>query len=348
VVRLAAPVTCSGRVLDADGNPVAGAVIVLHDGFSEAMSCVTDAFGLYRFEGVGEGSFRLAASHRVLQSGMKAVQAEAGGDARIDFQLPLGAAFAGSARGADGAVFDDGYAELYDRWTRERVDAVPLGPSGAFRFASLYPGRDYVVAVTSGFASGEFAAVGGAVGGGSVEVSADGSVTAYAYDFDGDPIVGAAMRLAREDGLAAYGLEADHITGGDGSTTWHGLRSGVNYRLIARAPGKAALEVRGIRFDQGHAAVALPPEAPVEGVVTNADGDPLAGVTVRVLRRDALAAPALYTTTDGDGRFTLRGAASGEVTVSALRVGYVVASTPVTLPPQGVSGLLFMLQAVPD
>jgi protocatechuate 3,4-dioxygenase beta subunit len=95
-------------------------------------------------------------------------------------------------------------------------------------------------------------------------------------------------------------------------------------RLIAAAPGRAltAIDLK-TDADRQEASIALPPEEPVEGRLVDVQGQPAAGVVVRVaklnLKRplqsyDAKGGPVLWpspATTDANGRFRILGLGAG-------------------------------------
>jgi RNA polymerase sigma factor (sigma-70 family) len=162
------------------------------------------------------------------------------------------------------------------------------------------------------------------------------TVTGRVLDPSGKPIPGARVAALGDRKTLAGDRDGRHLNvlmgsaeaGPDGRFTLDMTAPSASrlefLRLIAAAPGRALTAV-DLKTDaeRQEASIAMPPEKPVEGRLVDVQGQPAAGVVVRVARLnlahvlhpyDAKGGPVLWpspATTDADGRFRILGLGAG-------------------------------------
>ncbi|TDA68928.1 MAG: hypothetical protein D9V47_06585 [Clostridia bacterium] len=344
--------TISGTVTDEAGSPIAGADVWADfwDG-KWAGGTRTGADGCYTIRGLPGGDYRVQAeapgwAREVYQDTLRHDQATqvtvtAPGDTpNIDFTLEPGGTISGWVTDADGnplagvgvSVDGPGYgfgAET-DADGYYRVEGVAYGSYlvRAPAHGGWAPGDDNWVMEYYHEKVGEDAAD-------VVEVSAarpdvtdsnftlepGGSISGRVTDEAGSPIAGADVWADFWDGKWAGGTR----TGADGCYTIRGLPGG-DYRVQAEAPGWAREVYQDtLRHDQATPVTVTAPGdmsnidftlergGTISGLVTDADGNPLAGVGVHVDGPGY----GFGAETDADGYYRVEGVAYGSYLVRA-------------------------------
>lgn len=150
-VRLEAGVTLSGRVVDEQGRPIAGARV--GEGWTLYRAATTDADGRYELPGFGsrgypdvhctaEGYVRQAVERPELR----------GAPITLDFRMPRGLATAGRVVDPHGAPLADVYVQAFafdrgDPGGLFDLAAARTGADGSFHLRGLAPARDHVLIV---------------------------------------------------------------------------------------------------------------------------------------------------------------------------------------------------------
>jgi len=142
------------------------------------------------------------------------------------------------------------------------------------------------------------------------------SISGIITDESGKPVHKARVMLAKIDGTALFAHQT--FSDKDGSFTLMGLPEGTfklkvwHKEYLPQEAGPFTIrppdEMRDVR-------IILAQGATLQGVVTDSEGNPLAGITVAA----TCAVPYLYrnTVTDKEGRFVIRGLPNAPLTVSA-------------------------------
>jgi hypothetical protein len=285
----------------------------------ETVVAIADASGVFRLDGIAAGLWAVTADgpglHRVIVPRVAVPRA-----APLALALDPLAALAGEVLDAAGrpAVGAEVTALSRDHAATARAD-------GAGRFAVWLPGGEYQVLASLGGRAAALAApvsvAPGATAQGHVLRLGPAAVLAGATTLDGRPAAGAALAVTRHE---TGGVAARAIAGADGRFEVH-LAPGA-YDVVASLPGATPARAFALTAAAGQrfpVALGLTPAGAVEGTVTDAAGQPLAGARVRLLSRgDGLAAVApLETRTDFDGRWRLDGVEVGRAEVAAEEAG---------------------------
>jgi len=296
----------SGRVIDADGNPMADVTV---QGWSEPRTAIegikevdpiaiarTDADGRFRMGGMPGGPFVLSAE----LAGYIATQ-RAMGVNEFDEEIEGITLIMTSAHPVNGQVVDAqgmGVSEAIveageaRRWTREKAI-----PSGDDRFAYI-PARQWKMETESD-------------GGFVLPAVPDG--TAWVVRAQHDHFLNRRIRLEADTPLvelqldaglqihaSIVGADSQPIMAGDmvvlgkstrstpirnGSAFLSGLQDDPDAIVMIRAPGKAMKVIWPVdhNTDQSPLQVILEPAQPIRGLVLTADGDPLP--TARLVAR---------------------------------------------------------------
>ena len=320
----------SGRVVDAAGRPVGGAVVRLHmiPG-GEAFHATSAADGSFAFDWVPEGTYRLLAEARGYARADAPGEVQVAGTAVGGLEVRLsesGGAISGQVLGLDPA--DRRRVQVRALRLDDSAGFSRVGPDGRYRIADLAPGDWQVVAATHDGrqASGEVT-----LEPGQAEAFLDleletRPVLTGRVTFDGRPLAGAEVQL--------HGPGAPFArTAQDGS-----FRVGVipgRYTLILLDPRQGFGYSRAVEVGPDGAEVTIDLEsASLSGRVLDAGGVPIAGAAVVVEGVN----PALDlsysgpgTRTDEAGLFALR-LAPGHYRLTVTADGFAPATTEVELP----------------
>lgn len=339
----------SGRVIDPDGRPVAGAQVrSSHYEVSgvapAALSVVTDPAGAFVMDGVAPGRVTLLATSDGWAEASSAELRLVGGDRREGLELVLstGGAVAGRVSEAGGSGVEDARVDAL-----HLVDGVVAATDvstggGFFRLDGLRPG-DYTLSASAG-ASRALAQGVTVKARDELEVElvlGGGTLTGRVVDAAGTPIAGAWVSSVSQ---ASSGLaEVSGVSDKTGGFRFEGL-AGPPFRVKAQAEGRGVAEVRGL--DTGaHVELVLSGTGRVDGfvgsdggrgleafnvVVTPKAPSPEGGVAGRFRVLDLLSPDGSFTVDElPAGRYEVRAKAvdhletSAEVEVSAGRTARV-------------------------
>jgi protocatechuate 3,4-dioxygenase beta subunit len=228
-----------------------------------------------------------------------------------------------------------------NRWSRNepgRTDA-----QGRFEAVGLAPGQTAVFDIVATDAPlGATIEVEAEPAGGKgktvdVQLQTLGSLSGRVLDDEGHPLAGPVIHLYRDVTYRdqrgrGFGLPVDtrNDVNADGSYAFDRLIPGATYHTQAEVGGHATASSNHVQIRAGEVAriddFRLPViDAEVRGVVVDARGKPVAGVTVGYERTDrtrALYAPAgavWFQDTDASGRFHLTGLPRGPIRLMAFR-----------------------------
>lgn len=234
-----------------------------------------------------------------------------------------GARVRGVVRAA-GAPVSGAVITILDRWTSRRIASCFSDAEGAFDLPVGVEGRDYIVeARHEGFVGETVVVAGGTPRGFEVEEP---------WHFDlrvgsGSEIpTNARILVTRSDGLPSgpEGAGWSFEVGADGRLRVDGLTDGVAYRFTMSAPGFGVVEWKQVDKESAFEPFACPliVATSVRGRVFDTEGRPMPGAVVRATRSDGFPAPALFTTADAEGFYSISGVVPGAVHVVPFRPGF--------------------------
>ncbi|HUM02735.1 MAG TPA: carboxypeptidase regulatory-like domain-containing protein, partial [Thermoanaerobaculia bacterium] len=354
-----------GSVLDASGNPAAGAVVT-----SGEIGARTDTAGHFRLTGVAVGTRSVAAiwkdEYVARQDGVKVQGATA---AEVSLRLARAAAITGTVideltrkpvAGARIAVADPGL-----RFNGAAVRrSVRSDSRGRFQAGGLETGRYTIEATHSGYVPSSIPNVGASVampGTAAIALAPAASISGRVLDGKKKPVPGARVQIARQPGLRGLlrrgpggpgaGADRSAVTGPEGQFQLQALPAGHDLTVEATKAGFAPTRRSGISVKAGEkvANVELTLTAGLggRGRVVDLEGKPVTGAEIRAQRRMGrgggaggavrfLAASGRAeakpdAVTGNDGAFALNGLADGDYTLTVTRTGYASKETSVTV-----------------
>ncbi len=327
-----------GRILDAEGRPVAGRVRVeawngrsLPGFASDALVADARANGSFALGPLPIGSLGIAASApRLATRRVDAEVAARGGTVDLgDIALDPGLEIRGRVRDREG----NGIAGAEVRVTRHGSGTPSDGEAvseadGGFVVGGLESGSHEVSATAPGYAPAEATATSG---GEPVDLLMEpgGEIAGRVVDADGSPVEDA--RVSAEEGSRPagpgryFGGQSDE---GDGRFVLRDVAAG-KYALQVRAESRGEASLSDVRVAAGRTTdvgtIGLSRGGSLQRTVVDGEGRGIPGATV-VAERDANRRRGLFRTqTDSGGAFELRGLPVGAVYVSAGHPAYATA-----------------------
>jgi len=366
---LAATARIQGRVEDASGAPVRGAIVeALATGAangSPQASAVTEEDGGFSLSGLPAGGYLVRSR---LPVGGPSVRSEevAAGESDLVFRLPMPGAIAGTVADTEGKPVTS--FELRITPQEGEVVRLPVGNvAGAFRVDGVAPGRYEVLARTAAGGSAAPSPVlvepGAETGGLQLRVTAGETIWGTVL-FNGGAPAPDVVVVARPDASLKNGPERRTTTNADGSFSVEGLVAGT-YRLALSYEGLAEFS-EDIRVPN-HTGVtlALPRVTTLTIRATDPAGRPVTGARVQVDNKngtvpvrpaasadqfppDQRAAKeaeliARARVTDASGVCARGGVPEGTVTVTVSADGYRVAIADTEVKPTGLSEVSIVL-----
>jgi hypothetical protein len=153
-----------GVIRGADGQPVAGAQVVLNDGaVATQVLSANDPLGRFEFANVAPGAYTLTASLQGTTPAVRIVNVVASDVRDLDIRLDAQASLFGRVERDDGGVitpYAGAYVRLYlpasfPGQASDAIAQVQLGPDGTYSFSALDAPADFVVAVYNAATSGD-------------------------------------------------------------------------------------------------------------------------------------------------------------------------------------------------
>ncbi len=302
-VPLDAGLVVTGEVLDASGQPVAGARVTLFgDGYDRQRGTWSDADGSFGVAGISSDVVTVAVRAQGYAVARRRVWFPAGRQqARVTVVLRPGSQAVARVTDEHGRPLPTAKITLLARWyedvleqPRLRANAQPPTRRGArMRFAGLVPGRTYRLLVAApGYgpaASASFVAPapGHVTDVGTISLKRGHTLTAVPPSGSGAEVL-----------CVGAGGVLRHRLGRTGAVRFAGLDAG-SYRLSASARPDQVIEAEVSRDTTKRWEADARDERPLTGEVVDADGKPLPGVLVRVLETTTI--------TDANGAFSIAG-----------------------------------------
>ncbi len=355
-----------GIVLDPDGNPVPGARVTANSGIMQfaggslsigsnrgkpnqgVIVATSDDGGRFRLEGLASGTYNINAAHEAFAPGL--LGNVAAGSSQVEVRLRVGFSMSGVVRAPTGdpmagvAVRTGGFGVFNEETT---TDA-----EGRYSFSRMAPRSLHVVAECDAYPrvkSERFRAEDGDTYDGFDLQFEDGAViTGQVVDFEGVAISGVRVRVEpagrRSMGFSFWGNDDSKAstTGDDGRFQLGGLEMGRAYRVAVKHPEflSEELEIETAAGSTDVGTIELRPGATIRGVVVDdRTGEPLVGISVRLVSNDSGGEAIMMTsmggavesvgggspklsTTDDEGRFELTAIDVGDYWLRAKSVGY--------------------------
>ncbi|HTO77679.1 MAG TPA: carboxypeptidase-like regulatory domain-containing protein, partial [Thermoanaerobaculia bacterium] len=342
----------TGRVVDAAGDPLAGAAVKAFPYRSPQEALLDRTLGVApevvsEAKTAADGTFRVSVpagtvelSLRVSAAGRPAVEL-AGPFGAEDTEEPIEVAVP-DGRTITGRVTDESGAAVAGALIRASApldfpedsavaDETKSGPNGTFTLVAAPKGDVTMRVLATGFAP---ASDRGAHPATRISLTRGGAVEGVVRDAKGRPVSAAIVASA----------DAAARTDGDGKWRLPALREGLVALSGTSAEGDRVAHKDGIRVRKGAVVqvdLVLQPETGIAGTIVDAATKrPIARARVEALD-DPYPMPSSTAAgrarTDSRGRFRLVGLVRREYKVTAWRAGYLVSAVPVTAasPPSG-------------
>lgn len=318
--------TAAGRVVDGNGQGVAGAKVVAtsdDSGAQHRVEATCDASGGFVLEGITVGAYTAIA----MADGWFPAppQRLRGGEQDVQLTVLAGASLRGRVSGAGAPPRVDLF-RIEGTYHAARLQrSTSAAADGSFAFDDVAPGTYRLRARSAGAAdtdSAELTVLSGEVLDDiAIALHRGARVTGTVVDADGRPIAGAAVALVEpgfdptaplQSAFALQGLQDKHaVSGGDGRFALRGVAAGSYSIFVIGAAGSRVIDnvhcADGRQVDLGP--IRVGGGGVIEGVARNTDGSPLRRVAILATHDDD--AGTLRTTTDDDGRFRIAGATPG-------------------------------------
>ncbi len=315
--------TVRGRVLAADGvTPVPHARVSLSPGAmadNRGFNANANELGAFTFTGVPVGVFTLRAIDNVNQSGQTtSVLDAAGGERVVDIVLAddvsTGGRLVGRVFLSDGVTPASGFTVFVGQYDRQRqtinaVDRTTTDETGSFAFSTLLPATVFDV-VAADLATGQIGTTKASLvslttTAVSIVLEATGAVEGVVFDASGNPLPGAlvagGVALVETDANGAFRIEGVPA----GSRT---IEAG---HPVSRKRGAATVVV--LPGQTVTAAITLEARATITGRVLDAQGNPMARVSVRIPRLGGYE----FVFTNNQGVYTLPDQRMGDYLIQA-------------------------------
>ena len=337
-LRLQRARKASVRVLDAEtGEPIAGAEVVVCPkrvgGWGYEMMGPrgrTDARGIVQLEGVppGELGARAYAPGYVRDDNPKPLEgAAATGDVTVTFTLQAAMKISGVVRVPAGVPFDRVRVTLRpepgSRSSWSRAQATPSKDEGRFEFRGQLPGI-YQLSAEANWDQRRYVGdmtLKAPVGSVELELREGARPGEWFFRVEDETGARVAAHMIRFlEGERSRQADGTWVHEGFGvfGKTWNAKRLWVliegHVDAASKEPAAGSVLLGPLEHQPDGFDVVLPAERIVQGIVTHADGRPAAGLQIRAyVDRAAFLGPDYerlcrrVVTTDGEGRFTLRG-----------------------------------------
>jgi protocatechuate 3,4-dioxygenase beta subunit/5-hydroxyisourate hydrolase-like protein (transthyretin family) len=326
-ITLPAGRVLEGYVVDGEGKPVAGAWVHVSAGDTYGYS-ETDQAGFFRVEGLSGSTAQVTVSPpdgmNLLPGSLTGIHLNPGGATQVEVVLQSGCVFSGVVTFKGGPVSGawvalravDGSGESGEsEWITDR--------DGRFRFAGVKPGS-YLLAVCppyepeidAGYYE-EYVAISQGTTGmeRDVELPVEGVLTGFVMNAFEEPITDGSVIV-----LDARGQTRGEASIDDRGRFRVGQLATGRYTLVVSVRDAANRDLLSLRFtgilvtagEETEYPVVVPGAASLSGKVTDSEGHPVAGATVRLVANGNWIASA---TSEADGTYELRGLMEGTYSI---------------------------------
>jgi large repetitive protein len=353
--------TVKGTVVDANGNPVAGAIVVAGD-----LAAESDGTGRFQIPGVPPGTRHVQTIWKEdFAARADGIRVQAGAESEVPLKLARAASLSGVAveentkkpiAGARIAILSGG-GRPFAANPPERT--AHTDGRGRFRIGGL-ANRPYTVeAVKEGYLTSSLPGVATSVdkpGTANLALRRAASVAGKVVDESGKPVPGARIAVAQElnfrdlrgrglAGAAAALMGRSANSGADGTFRLRNVVPARNLELEASKSGFATAKQPGVTLKPGDAmqgvSFVLKKGLQARGRVVDAQGQPVSGAEIRLAFREAGARAARMqfrlmgmdrekpdASSAADGTFLVGGLSVGQYAASISRQGFAQKSVP--------------------
>ncbi|MCU0728108.1 MAG: carboxypeptidase-like regulatory domain-containing protein [Planctomycetes bacterium] len=342
----------TGRVVDADGNPIGGAWVRAAVAGRAAEQVGTDGGGRYLLPALDAREWTISAGHEQYV-GEPEVRARTEPGHRTfapDIVLDRGGVIVAAVTSPEGTPVRGARAKATAERASGEISRAPdsvefpsgTGPDGSPRVTGLATGKYVLWVVADGHAPFRRAGV-EVVAGGSITVDvrldAGESIRGRILDAAGAVVAGAAVEVEAwtkpwPADPAWRAVPFQHpgasraVSAGDGTFTLAGLSPG-SHRLLVSAEGFAARAVDGVEAGTPDFTIVLERTGSLSGMVTVSEtGEPVPLARISLDRQDREVA-----VSGRDGSFRVEGVTAGEHELDVRAVGFVGARAKVAAEP---------------
>lgn len=349
-LRMPAGVGVSGRVLDENGEPLAGASISLVPAAPplHGLGARSTADGSFRIEAVPDGVYRLFGNSRSHTQMAEPDEVSVAGREieGLVVRLGRGATITGRILGAAEADLRNLFVEARPPGAEEPYTMGDLDAEGAYRISPLMPGTWQVTAsLPSGLsATGTVQVNAGEEAVLDLELPRGRALTGRVL-LDGRPLPGAQVIGLPSDGYQdPLDREARTMTRHDGSFALRGLRPG---RLFLMVHDKAIVHSESLVLSADREVTVEILSGRLSGHVLAATGEPIEETTISLRREPELGdwSQAAQASTDETGAFDIPRLAAGSYRITVTREGFGPAEQTVTVTPGGAAEVQVVLEA---
>jgi protocatechuate 3,4-dioxygenase beta subunit len=309
-----------GTVVDVLARPISGATFRLMQG-DQVRVAHSASNGQWNFDEVVAGSAWLEVAHPDYEP--RAIRVVGLSDGAVESRqitLVRGATVLGDVRTAAGVPVIGAQVEITSITHGLVCGHYTTNAEGRFEGHTLVPGERYRVTALHQLGQGRSEVMLAE----NLDRTFTTVVIAPTWTLSGtvtgpSPSVAAYAHLAvtSEDGTA----NPEVIATAEGAFSVPGLMAGVNYRLVASAPGMAITQLSGVNQSKPIVQVELEPAVTAAGRVLSAQGVPLESALVKFNLPNQGGA-AVLTWTDAAGHWQVQGLPSGEAWMTVSHPGF--------------------------
>ena len=339
-------------VEEASGRPVSGAKITVstlnyalivsigaeRGGVSDTITRqgVTDDLGVCQLDGLPTEKYDVVVEAKgfVLEP-VENVVVALGRVENVAVSLKPGLSISGTIVDADGLPVSGAFVTGLGFPSFRSYEAVKSEASGSFTLDGLAPGNYMLIGASDAKGTGSANPVKAGERAARIQLKGVGTVTGKVTTKGGSPVGEYVVRPYTAGPFQYVYSRLTHVKDPDGKFSLQ-LPPGA-YQIDVKADGSSVTTTTAVTVTPNQTtdiAITLPPEGVVKGVVTDPDGNHLAGAEVYVKSGGfpPVAIREKYVRTDGDGQFVLKGLSLEPVKLHVRHAGFalsIIETTPV-------------------
>lgn len=335
---------------EASGRPVPGAKVTVstlnyalvvsigaeRGGITDSITRVgvTDDLGVCLFDGLPTEKYDVVVEAKgfVLEP-VENVVVALGRVENVAVALKPGLSIQGNVVDADGLPVVGAFVTGLGFPSFRSYEAVQSEANGAFTLDGLSPGNYMLIGASDAKGTGSANPVKAGERAARIQLKGVGTVTGKVTTKGGGPVAEYVLRPYTAGPFQYVYSRLTHVKDPEGKFTLQ-LPPGA-YQIDVKADGSSVTTTTAVTVTPNQTtdiAITLPPEGIVRGVVTDPDGNHLAGAEVYVKSGGfpPVAIREKYVRADGDGQFVLKGLALEPVTLHVRHAGFALAKVETT------------------